>query len=145
MFFLIASWLFVADAFAQRAPLPETDHAAIGYSTVAEALNALRAKPDVSIRLQGGWTIANDPREKTIWSFAPEGHPAYPAAIKRHIYEKDGTVYVGMTALCQARKEVCDDLIREFEQMNARLSETMQKKAPSRNTPADSASLKERN
>ena len=144
MFLVITPWLFSADVFAQLAPHPEADHGVIGYSTVAEALAALRKNPDVSIRVQDGWTIANDSKDKTIWSFAPEGHPAYPAAIKRHMYEKGGALYVGMTALCQAGKAVCDDLIREFEQMNARLGESMRKRAQEPDSPANAASSQDK-
>jgi hypothetical protein len=42
-------------------------------------LQALRARHDVDISVQGGWTIVNDRANNTLWSFAPEGNPAYRA------------------------------------------------------------------
>lgn len=67
----------------------------IGYSSVSEALQALQARPDAKISVHQGWTIVdvNNGKDMTLWSFAPEDHPAHPAAIKRDILEKDGSVY----------------------------------------------------
>ncbi len=111
----------------------------IGYPTVAAALEALRARSDVSISVQGGWTIVNDNAANTIWSFTPANHPANPAAIKRAIVSHDGKISVQMTALCQAGKAECDKLMEEFKVMNARMSEAMQGKAA--NTQPAAASV----
>lgn len=54
---------------------------------MAEALTDLRAKPGVVVRVEGHWTIAEERKEFVMWSFAPAGHPAYPAIIKRNLYE----------------------------------------------------------
>jgi hypothetical protein len=70
----------------------------IGYPSVAAALGALRAKPNVRIATQGGWTIVDDRADKSIWSFTPAGHPAYPAAVKRSFVEKDGAIYIEISA-----------------------------------------------
>jgi hypothetical protein len=83
-------------------PLPEQPGAAtnLGYKTVAEALAA---------------------PEYAIWSFTPEGHYAHPAVVRRTVKQANGMVYVEMSALCQAAKEPCDRLMREFQQLNQRM------------------------
>lgn len=97
----------------------------IGYESVLEALNALKAKESVVIRVEQGWTLAEDRMENTIWSFPGEEHPAYPSAVKRTFFEKDGAIHLTMNVLCQAKKPECDDLVAEFEALNDRLRESM--------------------
>ncbi|MES2318484.1 MAG: DUF4019 domain-containing protein [Pseudomonadota bacterium] len=93
----------------------------IGYRNVATALADLKAKKDVQITLQGGWTIIDDKAGDAIWSFVPASHPAYPATIKRAIVVRDGKVAIAMASLCQASKAACDKLMIEFEQMNTQV------------------------
>jgi hypothetical protein len=85
---------------------------------VAEALKALRAKPNVEISVQRDWTIVDDPASYALWSFAPQGHAAYPAVVKRKVVEKDGMVSIKTDVICEATKTACDALVREFMQMN---------------------------
>lgn len=127
MRFLIALLLTIA-AFpcVHATPLPEVEHSNIEYKSPAEALEALRSKPGVKISKQGGWTIAHESALHVIWSFAPEKHPSYPSVVKRAIVEKDGTVFVKMDVKCKASKEVCDDLVREFIQLNESMRASFQ-------------------
>lgn len=101
----------------------------IGFPTVAAALEALKARTDVNISIQGGWTIADDRLADTIWSFTPSDHPAYPAAVKRAIVSKDGGLYVNMTALCQASKAACDKLITDFKELNEKMIQSIRKES----------------
>lgn len=104
-------------AFAQQS----NSGSSVGYPSVVAALDALKVREGVKISVQGGWTIVDDPSENAVWSFAPSGHPAFPAAVKRNIIERDGTVYVDMRALCQATKPACDKLIAEFKELNEKM------------------------
>jgi hypothetical protein len=127
-------------AFAQQDSPSEgsaqsATQSAIGYPTVAAALDALRARGDIKISVQDGWTIVNEPKTNTFWSFTPAGHPAHPAAIKRTIVEKDGAFFIAMSGLCQAQKAACDKLMAEFRELNDRIRESMQRRAKS--APAD--------
>ncbi len=97
----------------------------VGYPTVAAALEALKARSDVNISVQGGWTIVNDKPTNTIWSFTPPNHPAHPAVVKRAVVSRDGVVGIDMTALCQASKAACDKLMEEFKALNARMGQSM--------------------
>jgi len=96
----------------------QTTSTSIGYPTVAAALEALHSRSDVKFSVRGGWTVAEDATNHTIWSFPPEGNPAYPAAVKRVIVEQAGALYVNMNVLCGATKPGCDKLVADFEQLN---------------------------
>lgn len=101
----------------------------IGYPSVAAALEALKARSDVRISVQGGWTIVSDPANKALWSFTPSGHPAHPAAVKRSTVQKDGAVFIDMRALCQAEKHACDKLIAEFRELNDKIRADMERRS----------------
>ncbi len=103
-------------------PLPEQADA-IGYPTVAAALTGLRSKPGVTFKAENGWTVATDAAAHTIWVFTSEGQPAYPAAIKRQIVEDgQGGSTLEMSVLCEASKADCDNLVRTFQALNARMT-----------------------
>ncbi len=48
---------------------------------------------------------------------------AYPAATCRHLYEKDGALMMNRQLRCDAGKTECDALFREFEALDARMTE----------------------
>lgn len=99
-------------------PLTESATSDIGYPDVATALAALRQKPGVTFTVDKGWTIATEQEPMTLWSFAPPGHPAYPAVVRRTVTEEGGSIKLGMSVQCEASKAACDDLVREFERLN---------------------------
>jgi hypothetical protein len=98
------------------------------YSTVAQALAALRAKPGVSISAQSGWTVIEDRSTLTLWSFTPAGHRAHPAAIRRTITQEGGSFFVNMNVLCEAPKPDCDAVVADFEKLNGQMREDLQRR-----------------
>jgi hypothetical protein len=88
------------------------------YATAAQALRALRDKPGVKVSVQSGWTVIEDRAALSVWSFAPVGHRAYPAAIQRKVVQDNGHVFVKMNVLCEASKSDCDALVAEFGKLN---------------------------
>ncbi len=117
-------------------PLPESKGSSIGYASVDAARKALTARSDVDIRTaEGGWTVIVVPKENTVWTFAPESHPAHPAAVKRAPFEKDGVIYLGTNVLCQAKKAVCDALVRDFIALNERIEQAMKKRTEENRKP----------
>jgi hypothetical protein len=112
--------LIASSAAGQLAgqPLPETSQSTVGHETVAEALKALRSQRGVVFTTENGWLIATDEAAYTIWSFAPQGYPAYPAAVKRQVVPHGNASIIQMNVLCEATKEACDDLVRTFAEMN---------------------------
>jgi len=105
----------------------ETRQSSIGYPSVATALDALRARNDVRVSTEGGWTVITEIGGRILWSFTPPGHPAHPAAIRRVMSQKDGAWYVTMNVLCQADKVPCDQLVQEFNVLNERMREFIER------------------
>jgi hypothetical protein len=112
-------------AGAAPPPLSETPNS-IGYPTVEAAMTDLRSKSGVVFTEQQGWTVAEDRAALTYWSFPPAGNPAYPAAVKRQIVQTSGGVTVEMSVMCGASKAACDDLVRQFQALNARMKASLQ-------------------
>lgn len=114
-----------ACGLASAQALPEQP-ADIGYPTPAAALAALRAKPGVVITERPGWTVAEDQSEKAIWTIAEPGNPAYPAAVKRYLSSVGGSMHLEMRVLCSASKEACDNMVRQFQQLNSSVVNAVQ-------------------
>lgn len=95
----------------------------IGYPSVGEALEALKAMPGVAINTQpDGWVIVTEPGIYAKWSFTPAGHYAHPAVVRRVVQQRpNGEVHVETAALCQADQASCDKLLGEFRELNERM------------------------
>jgi hypothetical protein len=106
-------------------PLFAEEKNSIGYSSVADALEALKKLPDAEVSVQGGWTIINTKEGKNfvLWSFTPATHAAHPTAVKRIVLEEGGMVKIDTRALCQAKKAACDKLMAEFDELNKKISQ----------------------
>jgi hypothetical protein len=101
----------------------------IGYPSVAAALADLHSKPDVIFREEGGWLIAEDRSHYTLWSFATEGDPAYPSAVKRTaVQESGGSVTMNMDILCESKQDACDKLVADFNELNERARDSLRSK-----------------
>jgi hypothetical protein len=110
-------------SYAQEDLQPDDPYArqtVIGYASVREALEALKAKPDVTIvTRRDGWVIVTEPRPYAQWSFTPEGHYAHPAVVRLTIQQSpNGEVKVETAALCGAEQAACEKLMAEFRRRN---------------------------
>ncbi|HET7845693.1 MAG TPA: DUF4019 domain-containing protein [Xanthomonadales bacterium] len=114
---------------AQPGPLPPvapptlfaSEAEPIGFKTVAEARAALAKRDGASATTdEFGWTVVSEDRTQALWSFVPGKHPAFPAVVRRQLVERDGTIFIEMETLCEAKQAACDALEREFEALNAR-------------------------
>jgi hypothetical protein len=103
----VAVQAFAADG---DSPSPTTEKAAIPYTSLDEAMKALRAKPGVEFRSEGGWIVAYDPDEIVSWLLTPPGHPAYPSIVKRYIVNSASGAEMVTDTRCFASKDVCDKL-----------------------------------
>ena len=106
--------------FAQESP-------SIGYESVAAALDALSLDPGIDIREEAGWTTA-DVREGddiVLWTFTSSIHAAHPSAIKRIMYRQGESRVLEMKVLCEAEQAACDELVKEFQDLNDRLRRRM--------------------
>lgn len=108
----------------------------IGFKTVAEARAAL-GKRDGAVATTDdlGWTVVSEGRTQTLWTFVPASHPAFPSLVRRQLVEREGTLFIEMETLCEAKKkDACDLLEREFDALNERAKSEIaasQKPAPS--------------
>jgi len=123
---------FVVLALMLGACASTTRESDLGYegfnkadSSVEATLEKLKVDPRVSIRNNNGWTIATLDTGRVLWSFTPKGHPAHPSFVKREVIEKDGSVYIDTTARCSAEKSVCDQLVRDFIELNNKIQRNM--------------------
>jgi len=97
----------------------------LDYPSAEAALASLKARGDVTLSVEGGWTIADDKANRTLWSFTHPGHPAHPAAVRRTVVVENGQASIKMSALCQARQQACDDMLEEFRRMNQALEQSL--------------------
>jgi hypothetical protein len=131
-----ASWIFLPAGVAammcaqntEASEIPETPQSDIGYSSPEAALKILRQKPGVAIREENNWIVITDRSENTIWSISAAAHPAHPTAVKRTFVERNGAVYADMKIMCGATKDACDQVVRQFEALNEKLSHALVRK-----------------
>lgn len=122
--YLFAVVLCCCGAVAQAQQQPS----AIGYSSVAEALAALRADPAATESQQDGWTLFARKKGLELWSFTPDDHPAHPSAAKRTAYQDDsGGWRVETRLLCQSTKASCDALMEQYQHLDARMKDRIRK------------------
>ena len=100
----------------------------VDYISAAEAREGVRNNPDARFETQDGWTIARDTARRTVWAFVPKDDPAYPAVVRRIVVERNSQVRVDMHVLCDADKAICDDLRRQFRELNEDIARLMQQR-----------------
>ena len=109
-------------------PLDEQSGSSVGFPTVAAALRGLRSRSGVEFSSQAGWTVASDKASATLWSFPPAGDPAYPTVVRRQIVSEGGGSTLKMDILCESTKAACDNLVRQFQQLNAQMKTSLGRK-----------------
>jgi hypothetical protein len=108
-------------AFAQE--IPESPGTDIGYTSPQAALAALKETPGITSHEENGWIVLADKANNTIWSIASEANPAYPTAVKRSFVERHGSVFLDMKVKCGATKDVCDQVVRSFQELTSRIQQ----------------------
>lgn len=105
-----------AEAQAEDAANPDgTSGTTIGFPTVASAWQALRDNHELEISVQDGWINYLDRPQRTLWSFVPTSHPAYPTVIKRVLVDREGgEPELLMDGLCEADEATCGELVRQL-------------------------------
>jgi uncharacterized protein len=102
---------------------------AIGYSSVKAAFNALKHDPNAKFHEDEGWTTVRQ-NNGNGWIFTPPWHPAYPAAFKRTVVEKDGELLVQSSTMCQGEKAACDRLTKEYERETNKIRQWYDRQPP---------------
>jgi hypothetical protein len=97
------------------------------YPTVAAALTALLATPGLDkVFREDGWLGFSDTKNKIIWAFAPNGHPAYPIVVKRVMVGDGKTMHVKTSYKCEAPKPACDKLMLQFYELDGNAGDYVQ-------------------
>lgn len=99
--------------------VPEVAGNSTGFATPETALQSLRARRDVTFKDLDGWLVALDAANQVVWLFAPQGHPAYPSAVKRSVIAgADGMYYFKTAVQCEGTKVVCDQLVFDYQRLD---------------------------
>lgn len=94
--------------------------------SAAELLSQLQADPEVEFRTKRGWRIAAIKSERVLYSFTPDNHPAHPSYVKREVVQEEGGIYMKTSVSCGATKNVCDQLVRDFIELNKKIKNSVQ-------------------
>lgn len=108
----------------------------IPFKSVEDALTTLKKTPAVIFLTEHpqGWTLATEtPSEhiKTMWSFPPKGHYAYPAVVRKIDTQTESGTATDTTVLCETAKAPCHRLLQEFGKLSQQLYKTTNKAEPS--------------
>ncbi|MDH3633444.1 MAG: hypothetical protein OES20_01950 [Gammaproteobacteria bacterium] len=116
---VLVALLYIPALGAQQVAEPSP----IGYATIEEAFNMLKADPGAGMKEHEGWTIFNQKGDGKyiLWSFTPADHPAHPSVIRREVVKKEGEIFIKMDALCDSNQLDCDLLIDQFKKINERI------------------------
>ena len=97
-----------------------------GHDSLEALVESFKENPKAEISTQHGWTVVAVREEKKmdIWSITPKDHFAYPSAVKRSLVEREGSVFIEMEVSCHAEKIQCDELVRQFVELNNQMSES---------------------
>jgi hypothetical protein len=128
VFVSCAALLTTAKA-ADPPPQGTTGASAIEYPSPTAAFKALSEKKGVQFSQdKDGWIEAYEPKAATVWAFTPSTHAAHPSVVKREVVETGGTLSLRMGVLCGSTKQICDDLVRHFEQLNDKMKKDIEAK-----------------
>jgi hypothetical protein len=118
---IAANCLTIDGAAAQSLP----EECRIGKASPAEALKSLQDVSATFVREHNDWLVYAQEERHYYWDITTERHPAHPTAVKRCLREHDGQVMMGMDVMCGATREVCDQVVAQFRELNAQLSEAL--------------------
>jgi len=92
-------------------------------ATVADTLKVLQKDSSRRFVDHNGWLVAEKRIEggSELWSFTPEDHEAYPAAVQRLITDGKESLAIEMNIQCDAPTDACDRLTELFTVMNENL------------------------
>lgn len=107
-------------ALSQHSTLKTGNSIQIEFATVTHAMDALRARENVRVSKEYGWTIMQDRDAGAVWSFTPEKHPAHPTMVKRTLIDHGRAVEIVMDGQCEADYEACEKVMAEMKRRTFR-------------------------
>ena len=134
----IIAFVLAANAHAQFTPQAQArrEARALGYTHVADALQAVPRLPGAKVTHPNGWTVVTVPKpEIAVWSFVPREHEAYPAVVRRLVRKNDKGTFLETKVLCEAKRDACQKLTAQFQQMTAQMTAQMQQAMQAKAAP----------
>lgn len=103
--------------------LTPADLETMNTATVADTLAELKNDVLREFANHNGWIVGEKRIEggSELWSFVPEAHEAFPAAVQRLITDGDDGLKIEMNIQCDGPQEACDKLDNLFSVMNENL------------------------
>lgn len=92
-----------------------------GTSVTGQSVESLTKGSSAEITHEDGWTIVSkmENTDRVYWFLAPEVDNVSPAMFKKIIYNDDKRELETKTVSeCEAPKQTCDDLMKQFEVMS---------------------------
>jgi hypothetical protein len=111
----------LACVVALPAGAQEARVASIPYATPEDALNALRALPQIREREENDWIVLQDVQQPVFWSVTMPANGWHPSIVRRELVSHEGDVRVAMQVRCGASKAACDALVETFKASNESL------------------------
>jgi hypothetical protein len=125
-FALLAALASVSTAAESQVQASEPNKT--GYSTVAAAFAALKAKPGTKVTASSAWTTIEDREgeDLVLWSFTVPTHAAHPSVVKRTLQKRADGYYIDMNILCESiDRNACAGLVRSFQALNEQVKRSL--------------------
>ena len=93
-----------------------TDVSGVGHS-----VTDLTKKPSAKITHEEGWAIVSkiESGDRVYWFLAPEVDNISPAMFKKIVYSgKNSELETKIVSQCDAPKQTCDDLMKQFKTLS---------------------------
>ena len=62
-----------------------------------------------------------------VWTFTRPNHPAHPAVVCRQVVQQGEDIGVETRVLCGGRKTACDRMVADFQDLNERMKQDIQR------------------
>ena len=79
-------------------------------------LEEVRNKPGAESREENGALRIKVPSEGKFYFFTLEKHPTHPSVVIRHVFEKNGAIWIEDTGFTAGDKKIFEQWLRQFEE-----------------------------
>ena len=85
--------------------------------------DVLQQHPRSGLGIFDDWVVVrvNNSVEKSIWSFPPVTHPAFPAAVQREIIDTGSGISIETRVNCLSGQVLCEQFFRDYIAMSAKV------------------------
>jgi hypothetical protein len=91
-------------------------------------LEEVRNKPGAESREENGALRIKVPSEGKFYFFTLEKHPAHPSVVIRHVFEKNGAIWIEDTGFTAGDKKTFEQWLRQFEESQKAIQRDMRQR-----------------